>query len=134
VVCGTGTLISATVKTNADAGGVSSSGAVITGSMTGNVTCFTSTSGGGGSGSNPTVTVTFGGSGSGTVSSQPSGINCPSTGGTCVGNFATGTTVVLTATPLGTFGGWSGGCDSISGETCTIASLTSNVSVTATFN
>lgn len=38
--CGS-TLISATSNTNADAGGVSSSGAIVTGYMTGNVTCFT---------------------------------------------------------------------------------------------
>jgi hypothetical protein len=128
--CGS-TLISASIATNADGSGVSSSGAVVTGYMTANVTCFTSTTGGGGSG--PTVTVNFSGSGTGTVSSQPAGINCASTGGTCVGTFATGTTVVLTATPFGTFGGWSG-CDSVSGETCTLNSLTSPIAVTAAFN
>jgi len=129
--CG-GTLISATVNTNADGSGVSSSGAIVTAFMTANVVCFTSSSSGGGSG--PTITVNFAGTGAGTVTSQPSGINCPSTGGTCVGTFASGTTVVLTATPLGTFGGWSSGCPSISGETCTFNSLTSSVAVTATFN
>jgi len=128
--CG-GTLISATVTTNADGSGLHSSGAIVTGFMTANVTCFTSTTSGGGSG--PTVTVDFAGTGAGTVSSQPAGINCASTGGVCVGTFATGTTVVLTATPLGTFGGWSG-CNSISGETCTINSLTSDVAVSATFD
>jgi hypothetical protein len=129
--CG-GTLVSATVQTNSDPSGVSSSGAVVTGYMTANVTCFTSTTSGGSTG--PTVTVAFGGTGAGTVSSQPAGINCASTGGPCVGTFATGTTIVLTATPIGTFGGWSGSCDSISGETCTINSLTSDISVMATFN
>jgi hypothetical protein len=129
--CG-GTLISATVTTNADTSGLHSSGAIVTGFMTANVTCFTSTTSGGGSG--PTLTVDFGGTGAGTVSSQPAGINCASTAGSCSGTFATGTTVVLTATPLGTFGGWSGNCDSVSGETCTINSLTADVAVTATFN
>src|SRR6202051_3662444 len=45
--CG-GPLISATVQTNADAGGLSASGAVVTGFMTANVVCFTGTGGGGG--------------------------------------------------------------------------------------
>jgi hypothetical protein len=38
--CG-GTIISATVTTNESAGGISSSGALVTGSMTANVVCFT---------------------------------------------------------------------------------------------
>jgi len=38
--CG-GTIISATVTKNSSDGGISSSGAVVTGSMTANVTCFT---------------------------------------------------------------------------------------------
>ena len=40
LACG-GTIISATVKTNKSAGGISSSGAIVTGTMTANVTCFT---------------------------------------------------------------------------------------------
>jgi hypothetical protein len=129
--CG-GSIVSATVNTNADASGLSASGAIVTGTMAANVTCFTSTNSGGGSG--PTVTVSFLGTGTGTVSSSPSGLNCASTGGTCTGTFATGATVVLTATPIGTFGGWAGACDSISGEVCTINSLTTDLGVTATFN
>lgn len=38
--CG-GTIVSATVKTNTSSGGLSSSGAVVTGTMTANVICFT---------------------------------------------------------------------------------------------
>jgi len=38
--CGN-TLISATVNTNKSTGGISSSGAIVTGTMTANVTCFT---------------------------------------------------------------------------------------------
>jgi hypothetical protein len=38
--CG-GTIISATVKTNSSSGGLSSSGAIVTSSMTANVVCFT---------------------------------------------------------------------------------------------
>jgi hypothetical protein len=40
LACGN-TLISATVKTNKSAGGLSSSGAIVAGTMTANVTCFT---------------------------------------------------------------------------------------------
>jgi hypothetical protein len=131
-VCG-GTLASATVTTNKDGSGLSASGAVVTGYMTANVVCFTSTSSGGGSG--PAVTVNFAGAGVGTVSSSPAGINCASTNGACTGIFATGTTVVLTGTPIGTGGmSWSGNCTSISGNTCTIDSLSTDVAVTATFN
>src|ERR1700675_4454845 len=41
-----GTLISATLNTNADGSGVSASGAIVTGSMTADVVCFTSTGSG----------------------------------------------------------------------------------------
>jgi hypothetical protein len=42
--------------------------------------------------------------------------------------------VTLTATPNGTFGGWSpGSCDSQSGQVCTV-NLTNNRTVTVTFN
>ena len=126
--CG-GSLVSATVTTNSSAGGLSSSGAIVTGSMTANVVCFTST----GSGS-PTLTVSFAGNGSGTVTSSPGGINCASTQGPCSASFASGTTVTLTATPVGTssFGGWSGGCTN-GASVCTF-SLQSNTTVIATFN
>jgi Bacterial Ig-like domain (group 2) len=133
--CG-GTLISATVQTNADASGVSASGAVVTGYMTADVTCFTGTSSSGGSGSGgaePAISVTFAGTGSGTVTSSPLGLSCASTATLCSAAFATGTNVTLTATPFGTFGGWQG-CGSVSGDTCTIDNLSSDVSVTATFN
>jgi hypothetical protein len=129
--CG-GTLVSATVQTNADASGVSSSGAVVTGYMTANVTCFTSSSSGGG-GSEPTVSVTFPGSGAGTVTSSPLGLSCASTATNCSASFPTGTNLTLTATPFGTFGGWSG-CGTVSGDTCTIDNLVNNVAVTATFD
>lgn len=129
VVCGTGTVISATVNTNSDAGGVSASGAIVTGSMTANVTCFT----GNGSGSSePTLALSFAGTGTGTITSSPAGINCPSTQVNCVASFPTGTGVTLTATPVGSsvFGGYSGGC---TGSTCTI-DMESDTAVVATFN
>jgi hypothetical protein len=132
--CG-GTLISATVQTNADASGLSASGAVVTGYMTADVTCFTGTSSGGSGtgGVEPAVTVAFTGSGSGTVTSSPLGLSCASTATACSADFPTGTDVTLTATPFGTFGGWQG-CGSVSGDTCTIDNLSSNVTVTATFD
>jgi hypothetical protein len=127
--CG-GTLISATLQTNNDANGQHASGAIVTGTMTANVVCFTGTGGGG---SGPLLTVTFMGNGSGTVTSSPSGINCANTDTSCTASFASGTSITLTATPVGsTFGGWSDGCVS-SSPSCTF-SLQNNTTVTATFN
>jgi Bacterial Ig-like domain (group 2) len=123
--CG-GSIVSATVQTNADTSGVSSSGAIVTGSMTANVVCFT--------GTGPTVTIDFAGTGTGTISSSPAGLGCSATpGSSCTGSFPIGTNVTLTAVPNGTFAGWAG-CDIESGTTCTIQNLTNNVTVTATFN
>ena len=134
--CG-GTLVSATLTTNTSAGGISSSGALVTGYMTANVVCFTSSSGGGGGGgSGPSLTLNFLGTGTGNVTSSPAGLSCASTAGTCSSsNFASGSTVMLTAAPNGTFGGW-GGCDVVSGSglVCTINNLTTARTVTATFN
>jgi Big-like domain-containing protein len=128
--CG-GTLISATVNTNADTSGLSASGAIVTGYMTANVVCFTGTTGGGGGGE-PSITVSFAGAGSGIVTSTPAGLSCANTDVSCIASFPAGTPVTLTATPVGTsvFGGWTGGC---TGGTCVIV-LQDNTSVTATFN
>jgi hypothetical protein len=126
--CG-GTLVSATVTTNHDGSGVSSSGAVVTGYMTADVVCDTTGSVGG---SEPILTVSFLGSGTGTVSSAL-GFSCASTAGSCVDSFPFGTTVTLTATPIApsTFGGWSGACTGTS--TCVLL-MESDTTVTATFN
>jgi len=130
VVCGPNTLISAKVTTNANGSGVSSSGAVVTGSMTASVVCFTNTGGGGG-GAEPILTVNFLGGGTGTVTSPT--FSCASTAISCVDSFPAGTTVTLTATPIApsTFGGWSGGCTGAS--TCVLL-MESDTTVTATFN
>ena len=103
--CGN-TLVSATVTTNSSAGGLTSSGAIVTGFMTGNVVCFTSSGGGG-----PLLSLGFQGLGSGTVSSSPAGLSCSAACATQA--FSVGTMVTLTATPTGTstFGSWQG-CDS----------------------
>jgi Divergent InlB B-repeat domain len=72
-----------------------------------------------------TVSVT----GSGTVTSSPSGINCPST---CSAGFAAGTPVTLTATPASgwVFSSWGGACSGNGG--CTVT-MNSPQSVSATF-
>lgn len=130
--CG-GTLISATLTTNHDAGGVSSSGAIITGYMTANVTCFTSTGSGGSGGSEPILTVNFLGNGTGVVASSNSTFSCASTAGSCVDSFPTDTAVTLNATPISpsSFGGWSGGCTGAGA--CNVV-MQNNTTVTATFN
>lgn len=130
LTCGA-TLVSATVNKNSSDGGISSSGAIVTGYMTGNVVCFSSSSGGGGGG-NPVLTLAFSGSGSGTVASSPSGFSCSTSCFTQL--FPFNTSVTLTATPNGTssFGGWSG-CDSSATTTCTLI-MNANRTVTVTFN
>lgn len=135
VDCGN-SLVTATVKTNSSAGGRSSSGALITGSMTANVTCASGTGGAGGGGTgggsgNLVITVDFSGAGGGTVLSTPNGLGCSSQ---CFGNFPPGTSVTLTATPSvgSTFGGWVG-CDSTTGQGCSIL-LNSDRVVTVIFN
>lgn len=85
-------------------------------------------------GPQPILTISFAGNGTGTVSG--SAISC-STPSSCSDQFATGTTVALTASATGTsaFAGWSG-CSSTSGinaSVCTII-LENNLTVTATFN
>ena len=90
---------------------------------------------GGGSGTQPPpssfpLTVTAPAAGAGTVTSTPSGINCPTA---CTASFAANTPVTLTATP-GTnysFGGWSGSC---SGTGSCSLTITAAASVTAVFN
>ncbi len=119
--CG-GTLVSATVNKNSSDGGISSGGAVVTGYIMVNVTCFT--------GTGPTLTIDFAGTGAGTVTSSPVGLTCTAT---CTASFTSGSTITLTATAGGTFGGWSG-CDVMSGQTCTVDNLTANRAVTATFD
>ena len=76
------------------------------------------------------LTVGKGGSGSGVVTSAPAGISC---GSTCSANYASGTSVTLTAATASnsTFAGWSGAC---SGTGACTVSMTQARAVTATFN
>jgi hypothetical protein len=126
--CGS-TLVSATLQTNTSAGGLSSSGTIITGSMTGNVICFAGTTG------SAALTITFNGTGTGTVTSSPAGFSAPCVAMTpCVGVFAAGSTVMLTAAPTGssTFGSWTN-CTPLTANPCSVT-MNGNVTVIATFN
>jgi hypothetical protein len=77
-----------------------------------------------------TLTITKIGAGRGSVTSSPRGVDC---GAICVGSFATGTSVTLTAKagPTATFAGWSGG--TCSGTRACHVTLSADTSVTATF-
>jgi uncharacterized repeat protein (TIGR02543 family) len=76
------------------------------------------------------LTVTKSGTGTGTITSSPSGINC---GPTCSYQFASGTSVTLTATPdaISAFIGWSG--DATGTNSTVTVTMSSNKNVTATF-
>jgi len=126
-------LILATVQTNRG-GGRSSSGALITGQMTANVSCSGGGGiggGGGGGGGTSILTVDFAGLGTGTITTNPNGLGCASQ---CSAAFSTGTTIFITPAPNSgsTFGNWVG-CDSVSAQVCQLV-LNSNRTVTVTFN
>jgi hypothetical protein len=123
--CGT-TIISATVTNNFSAGNRPSTGALVTGSMTANVVCFTGTTNG-----NATLTVTFAGTGTGSITASPGNNFCSAT---CGITFPAGTgPITLTAATNGTFAGWQG-CDTQNVTVCTINSLITNRDVIVTFN
>jgi len=121
-------LVSATVQTNHSAGDRASSGAIVTGTMTATVVCFSGTGGGGGT--SPVLTVNV--AGTGTVSSVPAGIsNCSST---CGAAFTSGTAITLIATPTApaTTVTWSGCVPEANPLFCDLT-ITANTSVNATF-
>jgi lysyl endopeptidase len=80
-------------------------------------------------GASVSLSVTKLGNGSGTVGSSPDGISC---GTSCTAPFATGSSVILTATPAAgsTFTGWGGVCSGTS--TCTLT-MDATKAATATF-
>jgi hypothetical protein len=75
------------------------------------------------------LSLTLAGTGGGAVTSQPAVMNCKSS---CIGNFAPGTTLALTATPAAgsIFAGWSGACSGAG--TCSLT-MNAAASATATF-
>jgi hypothetical protein len=78
--------------------------------------------------------IGFMGSGTGTITSDPSGINCSPSGGTCSSNFPLNTIVTLTATPaaLSNFSGWVQG-DCSGNGTCELI-MTGNKQIAAAFD
>jgi Ca2+-binding RTX toxin-like protein len=77
------------------------------------------------------VRITVTKSGSGTITSSPAGIDC---GSTCQADFGFGTSVTLVATAAANwaFRNWGGDCSGTN-TTCTIPSINTNKTVTATF-
>jgi Divergent InlB B-repeat domain len=92
--------------------------------------------GGGGTGggtSSPGFKVKANRNGKGTITSNPAGISCMTAGGVCTFNFASGTSVTLTATP-DAGQPWKGWADACSGlvQTCTLT-ITKDTIATANF-
>ncbi|MBV5308414.1 DUF1566 domain-containing protein [Chromatium okenii] len=79
------------------------------------------------------LTVNKTGTGSGIITSKEGQINC---GSNCSGNFESGSSIILTATPDtssgSTFSGWSGACTNKTGD-CTVT-MSAAQTVTANFN
>jgi hypothetical protein len=89
----------------------------------------------GGSGTSGTLQVTPNGAGVGSVTSQPSGIDCPGT--ICNAQFAAGVVVTLTATPgaNSSFGSWTACTPLSNANECTVTIPGAGVvNVLATFN
>lgn len=78
-----------------------------------------------------TLTVVSGGNGTGSITSSPTGINCP---GVCTLQVPDGAAVVLTATPTGasTFLGWTGPGTCTGTGTCNF-NITADTTVTGAF-
>ena len=100
------------------------------------VTQRLSTSTGGGVGGVTTTTgpkLTVNRNSKGNVVSNPAGISCGLAGNACAVNFASGTSVTITATPDAdiVFTGWTGACTGTA-PTCTL-SMTADKSVTLNF-
>jgi uncharacterized repeat protein (TIGR02543 family) len=78
------------------------------------------------------LSVSEQGSGAGRVTSNPSGIDCPTS---CSGMFNAGTMITLTASATAgfTFSGWGGDCTGVQGPLCTVT-MDRARSVTASFS
>jgi hypothetical protein len=128
--CGGG-LVSATINTNTSFGGRTSSGAIVTGTMSVNVVCFT-----GASGNNAILTVLIQPANAGSVSVSAQGQNTVVCTGNCPLPFTLGTGPI-TLTAVGTnghsFSTWSGCGQPGPPNVCTIPALDADLTVTATF-
>jgi Divergent InlB B-repeat domain len=87
----------------------------------------------GGSTAKAVVTVSLAGTGAGTVTSVPSGINCPAQ--LCGAQFNVGDTIVLDATPNSghSLTGWAN-CTTVNGNSCSLDVPKGSTSIVATFN
>jgi hypothetical protein len=130
--CG-GALVSATITNNFSAGNRPSTGALVTGTMTTNVVCFT-----GASGNNAILTVRILPIGEGTVTVSGGGLVTPllCPGPSCALPFTLGSGPI-TLTAVGSnghsFSAWSGCGLAGPPNVCTIPALDADLTVTANF-
>lgn len=127
--CGS-SLVFATVTTNHSVGNRSSQGAIITGSMTANVVCFT-----GSNGNTALLTILVTPAGDGSVAVSAPGQSTVTCTQNCTLSFPVGTgPITLTAAPNSgfSFAGYSN-CATQQGLQCTISALDVDTTVTASF-
>ena len=81
------------------------------------------------------LSVTVVGTGVGTVTSNPAGISCSKSSGTCGVSYPSRTSVILTANATGTsiFVGWGGACSSSGASTSCTLTMNSALNVSASF-
>jgi hypothetical protein len=121
-ICGSGNVVAKYVNPPGNpSGSVVVGSSAVAGAGQGTTTCNSATL---------SVTVLGNNTGKGSVTSVPTGINCP---GTCTFAFALDATVVLTATGSG-FGGWQG-CDiNNPANVCQVDLTNGSRTVTVTLN
>jgi hypothetical protein len=80
------------------------------------------------------ITVSKSEAAAGTVTSYPAGIDCDASCSTATSSFVTGVTVTLTAAPAAGYhlSSWSG-CDSATGNSCTVTAIADHDPITASF-
>lgn len=127
--CG-GALVSATITNNSSSGNRPSKGALVTGTMTTNVVCFT-----GATGNNALLTVNLVPQNEGTVTVSGGGLSTVTCTANCTLPFAIGA-ANITLSAAGSNGhafvNW-GNCSQPSGNQCTIQALDADLIVTANF-